>query len=157
MMLPYDTLFTRYIANPILSAKDWPYAMNSVFNAGATRLPDGSTLLLCRVEDLRGLSHLCVARSVNGVDGWQIDRKPTLLPDPEKYPEELWGIEDARITSSPNLINTRLSSLPIRVVARVFRSPSQKTFVLSRDSASSCRQTTKMPPCCHEKSTDSGR
>ena len=30
----------------------------------ATLLADGSTLLLCRVEDRRGLSHLCAARSV---------------------------------------------------------------------------------------------
>src|ERR1700676_5634576 len=80
----YETLFVRHAANPILSGKDWPYSMNSVFNAGATLLPDGSTLLLCRVEDRRGLSHLCVARSVNGVDGWQIDPQPTLMPDVEK-------------------------------------------------------------------------
>jgi len=94
----YETLFHRHAANPILTGKDWPYSINSVFNAGATLLPDGSTLLLCRVEDRRGLSHLCVARSVNGVDEWQIDREPTLLPNPEQYPEELWGIEDPRIT-----------------------------------------------------------
>src|ERR1041384_2307442 len=48
-------LLRRHPANPILSAKDWPYAINSVFNPGATRLQDGSTLLLCRVEDRRGL------------------------------------------------------------------------------------------------------
>jgi len=47
--------------------------------------------------------HLCVARSVNGVDEWQIDREPTLLPNPEQYPEELWGIEDPRITYVPDL------------------------------------------------------
>src|SRR6201998_1913653 len=82
----HETLFRRHPGNPILSGKDWPYSMNSVFNAGATLLPDGSTLLLCRVEDRRGLSHLCVARSVNGVDGWQIDREPTLMPDVEKHP-----------------------------------------------------------------------
>jgi predicted GH43/DUF377 family glycosyl hydrolase len=41
---------------------------------------------------------LCAARSVNGVDGWVIDPQPTLWPDPEQYPEELWGIEDPRIT-----------------------------------------------------------
>ena len=46
--------------------------------AGATRLHDGTTLLLCRVEDRRGHSHLSAARSVNGVDGWVIDREPTL-------------------------------------------------------------------------------
>ena len=34
----------------------------------------------------------------NGVDGWIIDAEPTLWPDPERYPEELWGIEDPRIT-----------------------------------------------------------
>jgi predicted GH43/DUF377 family glycosyl hydrolase len=43
----YETLFHRYVANPILTGKDWPYSINSVFNAGATLLPDGSTLLLC--------------------------------------------------------------------------------------------------------------
>jgi beta-1,2-mannobiose phosphorylase / 1,2-beta-oligomannan phosphorylase len=102
-MTQYETLFHRHPANPILSGKNWPYSMNSVFNAGATSLPDGSTLLLCRVEDRRGHSHLCVARSLNGVDGWQIDREPTLMPDPLKYPEELWGIEDPRITYVPEL------------------------------------------------------
>jgi len=80
---------------------DWPYPVNSVFNPGAVRLRDGSTLLLCRVEDRRGLSHLCAARSANGVDGWQIDPRPTLAPEPEHYPEELWGIEDPRITYVP--------------------------------------------------------
>jgi len=54
-MVQYETLFERYTANPILTGKDWPYSINSVFNAGATLLPDGSTLLLCRVEDRRGL------------------------------------------------------------------------------------------------------
>jgi len=98
----YEILFQRHGANPILTGRDWPYSMNSVFNAGATMLPDGSTLLLCRVEDRRGLSHLCAARSSNGVDGWQIDREPTLIPDPE-HPEELWGIEDPRITYVPEL------------------------------------------------------
>ena len=99
----YPELFHRHKLNPILTAADWPYPINSVFNAGAALLPDGTTLLLCRVEDRRGLSHLCAARSVNGVDDWQIDPQPTLLPDPDHYPEELWGIEDPRITYVPEL------------------------------------------------------
>ena len=99
----YETLFTRHPGNPILTADLWPYPINSVFNAGATLLEDGSTLLLCRVEDRRGLSHLCAARSANGVNGWQIDPEPTLLPCPARYPEELWGIEDPRITYVPEL------------------------------------------------------
>ncbi|HMN24136.1 MAG: glycosidase [Ignavibacteriaceae bacterium] len=94
----HTELFHRSKLNPILKAEDWPYPINSVFNAGATLLSDGTTLLLCRVEDRSGLSHFCAARSVNGIDGWIIDQKPTLFHDPENYPEELWGIEDPRIT-----------------------------------------------------------
>jgi predicted GH43/DUF377 family glycosyl hydrolase len=94
----YETLFHRHQNNPILTAADWPYPAHTVFNPGATLLKDGTTLLLCRVEDRRGHSHLCAARSKNGVDGWIIDPQPTLLPQPAEYPEELWGIEDARIT-----------------------------------------------------------
>src|SRR6202050_4266184 len=99
----FEPLLLRHPSNPILTSKDWPYSINSVFNAGATLLPDGTTLLLCRVEDRRGLSHLCAARSKNGVDGWQIDKEPTLLPDPDHFPEEIWGIEDPRITYGPGL------------------------------------------------------
>jgi predicted GH43/DUF377 family glycosyl hydrolase len=69
---PKEPLFTRHPANPILSRKEWPYPINSVFNAAAVRLDDGDTLLLCRIEDRRGLSHLGVAGSANGVDGWRI-------------------------------------------------------------------------------------
>jgi predicted GH43/DUF377 family glycosyl hydrolase len=96
-------LFQRHKHNPILTAAQWPYPVNSVFNPGATLLPDGTTLLLCRVEDRRGHSHLCAARSANGIDGWKIDIRPTLMPDPEHFPEELWGIEDPRITFIPEL------------------------------------------------------
>jgi predicted GH43/DUF377 family glycosyl hydrolase len=94
----YPVLFHREPSNPILTAADWPYPAHSVFNPGAARLRDGTTLLLCRVEDRRGLSHLCAARSANGVDGWAIDPEPTFVPDPDNHPEELWGIEDPRIT-----------------------------------------------------------
>lgn len=91
-------LFSRHPDNPILTAADWPYFVHTVFNPGAVRLKDGSTLLLCRVEDHTGHSHLCVARSKNGLDSWTIDPKPTFLADPELHPEELWGVEDPRIT-----------------------------------------------------------
>jgi predicted GH43/DUF377 family glycosyl hydrolase len=96
-------LFTRYSGNPILSRQDWPYPINSVFNAAAVKLPDGDTLLLCRVEERTGLSHLCAARSANGINGWRIDSQPTMMPSPREYPEEIWGIEDPRITYVPEL------------------------------------------------------
>ncbi len=96
-------LFTRNPGNPLLTRENWPYPINSVLNAGAVLLADGDTLLLCRVEERTGLSHLCAARSANGVDGWRIDPQPTLPANPREYPEEIWGIEDPRITYVPEL------------------------------------------------------
>lgn len=97
----FPVLLARHPDNPILSAANWPYPVHSVFNPAATRLRDGSTLLLCRVEDRRGLSHLCAARSADGIGGWVVDETPTFSADPDRYPEELWGIEDPRITYMP--------------------------------------------------------
>src|SRR5512134_1694648 len=97
------SLFQRHRDNPILTADDWPYRANTVFNPGATVLQDGTTLLLCRVEDMRGHSHLTIARSADGISNWQIDPGPTLSPDIQSHPEELWGIEDPRITYVPEL------------------------------------------------------
>lgn len=97
------TLIERHPNNPILTAADWPYQCNTVFNPGATLLPDGTTLLLCRVEDMRGHSHLTVARSQDGVSNWEIDPEPTFVADAQNYPEELWGVEDSRITYVPEL------------------------------------------------------
>jgi predicted GH43/DUF377 family glycosyl hydrolase len=99
----HTQILIRHEHNPILTAADWPYPINSVFNPGATLLQDGTTLLLCRVEDRRGHSHLCAARSVNGIDNWKIDSHPTFMADPEHFPEELWGVEDPRITYVPEL------------------------------------------------------
>ena len=38
------------------------------------------------------------ARSADGITNWRIDAAPTFLADPANYPEEMWGIEDPRIT-----------------------------------------------------------
>src|SRR5918997_1369838 len=65
-------------------------------NAGAAEV-EGSTVLLCRVEDRRGLSHLTVARSRNGFSNWVVDEKPLIESDPSlEY--EIWGVEDPRLT-----------------------------------------------------------
>ena len=61
-------LFQRSAANPILTAEHAPYPSNSVFNPGAARVGD-ETILLARVEDLRGISQLHVARSRDGIVG----------------------------------------------------------------------------------------
>ena len=87
-------LFDRHAANPILTAGDWPYPVNAVFNPAAA-LVDGHTVLLARVEDRKGISHLSVARSPNGVSGWAIDATPLLAPNGEVT--EQWGFEDPRV------------------------------------------------------------
>ncbi|MFQ5885659.1 MAG: glycosidase [Anaerolineae bacterium] len=88
-------LFRRYEKNPILRAADWPYEVNAVFNPGAVQF-EGETLLLVRVEDMRGFSHLTVARSNDGKRDWRINHEPALRPDPRSQ-EERWGIEDPRV------------------------------------------------------------
>jgi predicted GH43/DUF377 family glycosyl hydrolase len=95
-------LFRRHPANPILTALDLPYPANTVFNPAAVS-HDGETVLLLRVEDRRGISHLTVARSRDGVHNWRVDREPSLRPAPERHPEEVWGIEDPRATWLPDL------------------------------------------------------
>lgn len=91
-----DDLFVRARGNPLLTPERWPYRINAVMNAAATMVGD-QTLLLCRVEDRRGLSHLTIARSSDGISNWVVDDHPFLAGSPD-HPEELWGVEDPRIT-----------------------------------------------------------
>ena len=89
-------LFKRYDGNPILTPENWPYPTNAVFNPAAAKL-NTETLLLIRVEDMRGFSHLTVARSADGFTNWEIDPTPTLEAN-QSSREERWGLEDPRIT-----------------------------------------------------------
>lgn len=59
-------MFQRVAGNPLLTPQRWPYPVNAVLNPAAT-LVCKDTVLLCRVEDRRGISHLTVARSADGV------------------------------------------------------------------------------------------
>ena len=93
-------LFQRSAANPILTSADVPYPVNSVFNPGAAQVGD-VTILLVRVEDLRGISQLHVARSPDGETDWTFDAEPLLRSDGARYPEEIWGCEDPRLTWLP--------------------------------------------------------
>jgi len=92
---PRSHLIRRYAWNPILTPDSWPYPASAVFNPGAVEV-NGETVLLVRVEDARGFSHLTVARSRDGKTNWRIDPQPTLLSDPD-YHEERWGVEDPRV------------------------------------------------------------
>ncbi len=97
-----DELFVRVPQNPVITADDIPYPVNSVFNPGVAE-HDGEVVLLLRIEDLQGESHLTIARSKNGVDNWKIETKPLIFPDPEteEYQYEQYGCEDSRITYIP--------------------------------------------------------
>jgi predicted GH43/DUF377 family glycosyl hydrolase len=89
-------LFTRHPGNPLLSPERWPYPVNAVMNAGAT-LVDDVTVLICRVEDRRGFSHLTCARSRDGASNWVVGDQPALAYD-GIHAEEEWGLEDPRVT-----------------------------------------------------------
>ena len=89
-------LFQRHADNPILTAESWPYTVNAVFNPGVARF-GAETVLVVRVEDRTGLSHLCIARSPDGLADWTIDAERRLLADLDSEPER-FGIEDPRIT-----------------------------------------------------------
>jgi len=88
----------RYKENPILTVKDVPFRVNSIFNPGAIKYKD-EYLLLCRVEMPNGRSSFVVARSKNGFQ-FTVENQPSLTPedhgDSSKYVE--WGIEDPRIS-----------------------------------------------------------
>lgn len=90
-----QSLFKRYEHNPILTPGQWPYPANAVFNPGAI-LIDNQTLLLVRVEDMRGFSHLTVVKSKDGKAGWTINDKPALAPSVFFHDRE-YGLEDPRI------------------------------------------------------------
>ena len=102
---PRRRLLRRHPDNPLLTSFEWPYFVNTVFNPGAVRVLSGETVLLCRVEDCSGLSHLCVARSADGITNWKVDPHPTFAPDVANHPEELWGMEDPRVVWVPELEN----------------------------------------------------
>ncbi|MGB8351980.1 MAG: hypothetical protein WCE47_16260 [Gaiella sp.] len=87
-------VFRRYAGNPILTAADWSTPVNAVFNPAAA-LVDGETVVVARVEDRRGISHLAVARSADGLSGWSIDPEPLLAPA-SGIESEQWGFEDPR-------------------------------------------------------------
>jgi len=98
---PGNELFRRHPGNPILTAADWPAPVNAVFNPAAARL-DGETVVVARVEDRRGISHLGVARSADGLGDWSVAPEPLLAPE-AGIEHEQWGFEDPRVVWAPEL------------------------------------------------------
>ncbi len=132
-------LFQRHPENPIITTASLPYRANSVFNAGVGHAAD-DTVLLLRVEDLRGISHLLVARSVDGESHWRFDASPLLAPLPDRHPEEIWGCEDPRLTWLPEL-----EEWAIAYTAYSRRGP-LVSLAMSRDFTEARRLGPIMPP-----------
>lgn len=90
--------FERYPSNPILNREDIPYPCNTVFNAAACKFQDRYVLVL-RVEDRTGHSHLTLAYSDDGYE-FSINSSPWVIPSSDPYYEiyERYGIEDPRVT-----------------------------------------------------------
>ncbi len=91
----FEEFFRRYEGNPILTPEIWPYKVSSVFNPGAVKF-NGKILLLVRVEDRQGYSHLTVAESKNGKTNWEINKSSSIAAETEKG-EAILGLEDPRI------------------------------------------------------------
>lgn len=134
----FRELFVRHGGNPILTARDWPYPVNTVFNPGAIEF-QGQTLLLARVEDRRGFSHLTKAISADGITNWKIDATPTMLPAPGCQSEH-WGIEDPRLTWLEELGRYAV------VYTGYSRSGPAVNLALTEDFVSFDRYASVMPP-----------
>lgn len=92
-----NEIFERCKYNPIITVRHMPYLCQAVFNPAATMVGD-ETLLVLRVEDLEGKSHLTVARSKDGMTEWRIESEPLISPTQEAGPYEEYGCEDPRVT-----------------------------------------------------------
>lgn len=93
-------VFHRVPNNPLLTPADMPFPAAAVLNPGATE-QNGETILLLRVENHAGYSSIYVARSRDGVTGWQIESEPILRYGQDRWRYEMWGCEDARVTYLP--------------------------------------------------------
>ena len=74
-------LVTRYEGNPILTKHDIPYSVETVHNAGATKV-NGQYILLFRSHLRNGRSIIGIARSDDGYK-YQVDPKPLMVPSIE--------------------------------------------------------------------------
>ncbi len=110
-------LFKRHDGNPILRAEDWPYPVEAVYNPGAT-IFNNEVLLLVRVENEKGFSHLTVARSKNGKDDWNINPAPSLKAD-INFGEDKFGLEDPRITWLEELKRYFITCVAFRIRNRM--------------------------------------
>jgi predicted GH43/DUF377 family glycosyl hydrolase len=90
-------IFERCPDNPLITADDLSFSASSVYNPGAVD-KDGDVVLLARVEDRTGFSSIHVARSSDGIGGWEVCGEPLLACGDPDMRYETRGCEDARVT-----------------------------------------------------------
>src|SRR5689334_8855287 len=88
-------LFQRHAGNPILTAADWPYPVNAVFNPAATTI-NGGTVLHALANERTGASNLTTAPPESGTSEWTVEPGPLPSSDVETAAGR-WAFEDARI------------------------------------------------------------
>ena len=127
----------RYDNNPIVASADvnrvWvePELQTiTVHNAGITEF-EGQIIMLFRSHLRNGMSVLGIARSKNGLNNWEIDKRPALIPcskddyfaggtDIKQLIEnEMGGLEDARITRIDNTYLITYSAYHATIAHRV--------------------------------------
>lgn len=136
-------LFTRYEGNPILTPEKWPYlSVARVLNPAAT-IFEGSTLLLVRVKNRIGRSHLTVATSFDGKEGWEVRISPTIQAEIDEAEHES-GLEDPRIVYSKESSCYIISCVSFR--ADFLRNPHGISLISTRDFKSFIRVSKPLSP-----------
>ena len=92
------TIIKRFSGNPILTKKDIPYPVATVYNAAVTKY-ENKYIMLFRSNLYNGRSIIGLAESHDGYH-FKADKKPFLVPSSDgpfgNYEE--YGVEDPRIT-----------------------------------------------------------
>ncbi len=132
---------------------DMPFPCKAVCNPAAC-LMDGETLLLLRVIDTDDHSHLVVARSQDGIGGWQFqDAAACFRPAPMRPGTRRWA---AKTRASPicrrreRICHRLCRLLPLRARASAWRR--RGTSKASSGWAWSSIPTTKTRPCSRARS-----
>ena len=141
----------RYRCNPIITAEDvnkvWGnpiYQVTTVHNAGVVET-DSEFVMLFRSHLRCGVCVLGIARSRNGVENWEIDPKPALVPAKENdifadgtdkaqlIENESGGLEDPRITRIKDeyaiIYSAYHDTVKNRVRVSLISTPDFKSFV----------------------------
>ena len=144
-------------ANPILIGGRHPVPREPVFNPGAARVGD-ETILLVRVEDLRGISQLHVARSADGIIGLALRSRAAPPRRRRSRPRGDLGLRGSadHLAARARGVGDRLHGVqPARTARRRWRR--RATSGASVGSVRSCRPRTRTRPCSRAGSTAAGR